>query len=344
MQLRLETLLVHLAAFLVCVHGHGRLMDPPARNAMWRFGYPNPVNYNDNELYCGGFVVHYQKNGGKCGVCGDNFKDEVPRDHEAGGLFANGIISRRYVVGQAIDIEAELTTNHKGTMVVKLCPHNNPKEIITQACLDQYPLKIDGTNDYHFVIPQDSKKTEIFKWRVKLPDDVTCSNCVLQWTYFAGNTWGTDVQGNTGVGKGPQETFINCADVVINTQTGGSIGYPPSGNEIDNPWALYYRGSFPGVPKQEPNPAGRPGGLTPLVIRSQLCIPVDDFKNVTGMQDWCMENCMKYPPNCHPEICRCVTECEAIGKFAKEEEADIFCHQNCLKYPSYCPADKCRCF
>lgn len=35
---------------------HGRLMDPPARNAMWRFGYPNPVNYNDNELFCGGYA------------------------------------------------------------------------------------------------------------------------------------------------------------------------------------------------------------------------------------------------------------------------------------------------
>ena len=38
------------------VAGHGRLMVPPARNAMWRFGFRNPVNYNDNELYCGGFV------------------------------------------------------------------------------------------------------------------------------------------------------------------------------------------------------------------------------------------------------------------------------------------------
>lgn len=43
------------------VAGHGRLMDPPARNSMWRFGFPNPVNYNDNELYCGG----YSGNGNK---------------------------------------------------------------------------------------------------------------------------------------------------------------------------------------------------------------------------------------------------------------------------------------
>jgi hypothetical protein len=29
-------------------------MDPPSRNAMWRFGFPNPVDTKDNELWCGG--------------------------------------------------------------------------------------------------------------------------------------------------------------------------------------------------------------------------------------------------------------------------------------------------
>lgn len=43
------------------VSGHGRLMNPPARNAMWRFGFPNPVDYNDNELYCGGFTGKRQR-------------------------------------------------------------------------------------------------------------------------------------------------------------------------------------------------------------------------------------------------------------------------------------------
>lgn len=34
-------------------------MNPPARNAMWRFGFPNPVNYNDNELFCGGYAGQF---------------------------------------------------------------------------------------------------------------------------------------------------------------------------------------------------------------------------------------------------------------------------------------------
>merc|ERR1711962_173814 len=344
--------ILSIVTFLDLVHSHGRLMDPASRNAMWRKGYPNPVNYNDNELYCGGFVVQYQKNDGKCGVCGDDYKEKVPRRHEAGGEFGNGIISRRYTMGQEIDIEAELTTNHKGWMEVKLCPHNNPKVVITQQCLDDNPLEIvntPGQSGYRFIIPEDTKKVEIFRWKVKLPDGITCSNCVIHWKYFAGNTWDYCADGMGSVGCGNQETFINCADVTINTNTGGFPTYPD--NNVDNPWLLYMTRDtqipghpMPQVPNDLEQPA-RPGGLIPLVVRSQLCIPTDNYRNATGMEDWCRINCLQYPPNCHPEFCRCVNQCDAIGEFAAtHSDADIFCHQNCLKYPSHCPADKCHCY
>ena len=39
------------------VEGHGRLWWPPSRAAMWRRGFDNPPNYNDNEQFCGGFGV-----------------------------------------------------------------------------------------------------------------------------------------------------------------------------------------------------------------------------------------------------------------------------------------------
>lgn len=46
-------LLALVAMLMHHVAGHGRLMEPPARNAMWRFGFPNAVNYNDNgKLSC----------------------------------------------------------------------------------------------------------------------------------------------------------------------------------------------------------------------------------------------------------------------------------------------------
>ena len=54
----------------------------------------------------------------------------------------------------------------------------------------------------------------IFFHRVKLPDGLTCSQCVLQWKYRAGNNWGTE-DGLSGLGYGIQEEFYNCADIAI---------------------------------------------------------------------------------------------------------------------------------
>ncbi|RXG66862.1 hypothetical protein Avbf_17296 [Armadillidium vulgare] len=91
-------LVLFIASNIVGIYGHGRLMDPPSRNAMWREGYDNPPDYNDNQLYCGGLTVQ-EANGGKCGVCGDNYADPTPRAHEDGGMYGNGIITREYKVG-----------------------------------------------------------------------------------------------------------------------------------------------------------------------------------------------------------------------------------------------------
>lgn len=46
---------------LAPVTGHGYMINPPGRNCMWRVGFPCPVNYNDNELFCGGYVGKCQK-------------------------------------------------------------------------------------------------------------------------------------------------------------------------------------------------------------------------------------------------------------------------------------------
>ena len=63
--------------------------------------------------------------------------------------------------------------------------------------------------------------------RLKLPDGVSCWQCILQWTYVAGNNWGIGPQtpdyatpdcisGTEGKnGCGVQETFRGCADICI---------------------------------------------------------------------------------------------------------------------------------
>lgn len=44
---------------LPVVFGHGMLIDPVNRGSAWRLGFNTPINYNDNENYCGGFNVRF---------------------------------------------------------------------------------------------------------------------------------------------------------------------------------------------------------------------------------------------------------------------------------------------
>lgn len=39
------------------IHCHGTMIDPVSRNSLWRVEPDAPINYNDIELFCGGFGV-----------------------------------------------------------------------------------------------------------------------------------------------------------------------------------------------------------------------------------------------------------------------------------------------
>ena len=54
--LKMETFFV-LLCLLGYVNAHGRLVEPPSRASMWRFGYSTPADYNDNQGFCGGAQV-----------------------------------------------------------------------------------------------------------------------------------------------------------------------------------------------------------------------------------------------------------------------------------------------
>jgi len=322
------------------VTSHGRLMNPPARNAMWRFGFPNPVNYNDNEVFCGGVGVMYSSEvAGKCGVCGDSWLESAPRKHESGGIYATGLKGRRYTPGQIIDIEIELTANHWGYFELRLCPLEDPTKTERQECFNKYPLTLEGKSTSRFQIPEDTKKQEIFNYRVKLPDGVTCTHCVIQWIYYTGNTWGICENGTEAVGCGQQETFRNCADVAIITNTGG---FGPNGivpaaptSLTDNPYAvrvLVY------------NNETKEATTQPLIVRSQVCLSHTRDKSIVRNDDWCMQNCLKYPPVCPPEDCQCLTECYPTGEYASKPGTDVYCHINCMRFPQTerCPS-WCEC-
>ena len=43
-----------------------------------------------------------------------------------------------------------------------------------------------------------SKSIEVSLFEVNLPYGLTCSQCVVQWTYYTGNTWGICANGTEG--------------------------------------------------------------------------------------------------------------------------------------------------
>ncbi|KOB64570.1 Eukaryotic translation initiation factor 3 subunit A [Operophtera brumata] len=201
-----------LAVVAVSFHGasgHGRLIEPPSRASAWRFGFDTPHNYNDHELYCGGFSRQWNKNAGKCGVCGDAWDAPTPRAHELGGRFGKGVIVRKYAPKDAITIKVELTANHNGYFEFRVCEEAKGT---TQECLDKNVLTIDGRDGTKFY-PKEGNK--IYEMKYKLPEDLECAHCVMQWRYIAGNNWGACENGTEAVGCGPQEEFRACADIAI---------------------------------------------------------------------------------------------------------------------------------
>lgn len=116
---------------------HGRLIEPPSRASAWRYGFQTPPNYNDHELYCGGFQ-RQQRNGGRCGECGDAWDAPEPRPHEYGGHWGQGVVVRRYRPGGEIVLRVELTASHMGYFEFRVCPELAAK----QGCLDKHLLEL----------------------------------------------------------------------------------------------------------------------------------------------------------------------------------------------------------
>jgi len=195
------------------VESHARLLEPPSRASMWRMGFNSPENFDDDQTYCGGWGVQWSENNGRCGVCGDPW-NSYPREHEAPfGKFATGTIVRKYRAGDWVPITVDITTNHGGFFIFKLCHNDNINQDPDQHCFDQNILVTGEHGEQEFKVTDDMWGP--VKMFVKLPDHVSCHQCILQWTWIAANNWGSCHAGGRGMGCGPQETFRSCADISI---------------------------------------------------------------------------------------------------------------------------------
>ncbi|KAH9375709.1 hypothetical protein HPB48_020836 [Haemaphysalis longicornis] len=163
--------------------------------------YDTPPNFEDSELFCGGIKAQWEDNGGKCGVCGDNYAQPRPRRHETGSMYARNVTVRRYAPGALVDIAVELETNHLGHFEFSICPRRSWEEPESDECFDRHLLPVVTASG-------PARK-------VQLPEGVTCEHCVLRWHWRSANNWGDCGDGTMALGCGPQETYRNCADVAI---------------------------------------------------------------------------------------------------------------------------------
>lgn len=271
---------------IIVVLGHGRLIDPASRNSAWRYGFNTPRQDTDNELNCGGFSVQWDTNKGKCGVCGDpyHFKQGEAL-YTFPGKYANGTITRTYIEGEEIKVLVDVTSNHQGYFTFSLGKIGKPP--ITQEKLT-YVLKQPDSGDTKWKI--NSTKNRVFEITLELPRGLTCEHCVIQWWWRVANNWGCDGS-DCGMGKGQQETFVNCADIMI-TKSDGSVPPPPP-TEAPLPTQMPPKPTTQRPTEPPPTNAPKPNE----------CKAVGPYRGNKAMDVWCVQNCAK--GNCPKSLCYC---------------------------------------
>ncbi|KAK5648476.1 hypothetical protein RI129_003368 [Pyrocoelia pectoralis] len=201
--------LIILGVLLQHVVGHGMMWNPPNRSSLWRFNTSFPINYEDNQNFCGGYATQWNIHGGKCGVCGDNYGDAIPRENENTGVYGLGYVVAQYPSGSVMNVTIKITANHKGTFSYSLCKLLDYTKAEEENCF-QPLLFADGSETFQV-------NSDVFNITnlIQLPKDLVCDRCVLRWHYRTGNHWGQCEDGSGAVGCGPQETFRSCSDIAI---------------------------------------------------------------------------------------------------------------------------------
>lgn len=294
-------LTISIALFLTeSAYGHGRMENPPARNAAWRHGFNTPANYDDVGLNCGGGAQPLD--GKNCGVCGDSARS-TNRPHEVGGQYATGTIVKTYSVGQTINVDIYLSANHLGYFEFRLCPVNNPKIEATHECLNRNLLKIEGHGTRYAVSTGESK----ISLRIKLPDGLSCSQCVLQWKYRGGNNWGTE-NGQSGLGIGSQEEFYNCADIAIGSNAPTVYTQAPtisSTTKYSTTQSFYTTPPSPSITTKTTTTTFAPINIDWYAPENIFCIPAPEWLKVPEMIKFCEKICTNRNSTCPTKYCQC---------------------------------------
>ncbi|KAK3095453.1 hypothetical protein FSP39_014853 [Pinctada imbricata] len=336
----MKTFALFVLWMLTEVEGHGYLLSPPGRSTMWLVGYSTPHNYQHNELFCGGFPVQWWMNGGRCGVCGDPYNGE--RENEPpNGKYATGTITRYFQEGDIMNVVVQITASHKGYFEFRLCPSNDASVTVTQECLNQN-LLTEVTSGGNKVYVDDSS-TGTYNFGLRLPPNVTCNNCVLQWRYRTGNRWGcynNDYEkGPCGLGYGPQEEFYACSDIKISPLNG-----PATGQSTTTTMASSMTSSAATSKVTTPSTtAAATTTTTPLSSTLQPTTTQSPTKQPTTTPSPTKQPTTTSPvstiePKPEPKIV-----CKSLGAWEGSAAMTYWCKINCNAPTPYCPPSHCAC-
>lgn len=122
------------------------------------------------------FQSQWKNNNGKCGLCGDPWNK--PRDHEFGGKYFTNHISSTYQKGSVINLTVFTNLNPSGWMEFRLLPYDTGISSIS----NNYLLHIGDSRTRRYRV----RRSGYHVIPVRLPTDVECERCILQWKFHTG--------------------------------------------------------------------------------------------------------------------------------------------------------------
>jgi hypothetical protein len=249
-----------LAPLARTAEGHGHLESPRSRNYLSTSSQIGSLSQRPKNDFNTNFDSEYNPNslnfgGNTYGVCGRSGPTKTDYTHwkTLSGTTMPPSIQATYTEGAVVELKTTISAAHKGHIEFYLCEDvNNP----TQECFNRHPLEFvsypafgspKDTNypNRGYIAPNDLSPVMNFR----LPRGISGDHVLLQWKYVAANSclpkgytqypfpsgWSPgnlplcpDVYQDSG---GLPEQFWNCADVRINSSSGGSPTPvpPPSG-------------------------------------------------------------------------------------------------------------------
>lgn len=233
--------IILLLSILSEVAGHAFLHTPISRNAVGMVG--NGLCTWGGDIPCDGcpHCVNVPEPNTGCGIWQNNKLE--PKLYGSTGLgYGNTGYKTTYTAGDLVEMKVEISTYHGGMVEFRLMDvgsnidpdgslwESQPRlkvESFSPACDDSSQCSPEPCLDEKECAPIPlniyGNHNGVLKAMVRIPSDVTCEHCVLQWRYNTGNSCWPDWVSCPG-----SERFWNCADLKILAADGSQPPVPPS--------------------------------------------------------------------------------------------------------------------